>query len=72
MNSLEIKEMEADIIRILNEAQIPLEVKRLVMMDIMGKIESATTQEINAQIKEREAEKNEDNPEELKEGEADA
>lgn len=72
MNSLEIREMEAEIIKIVNDAPVPLEVKRLIMLDVMGKIESATTQEINEQLKEREAEKKEDNPEEPKEGEIDA
>lgn len=64
--------MEAEIIRIINDAPVPLEVKRLIVLDIMGKIEAATTQEINAQLADREAEKKRDKSEGSKEGKADA
>lgn len=50
MNSFEIRELENKIIELLNEANIPLEVKRLVVFNIAEKVEKAADEDIKAQL----------------------
>lgn len=54
MNSLEIRELQQQIIGQFNRAALPMEVKRLIMAEIMVQIDNAAAQEINMLIKEKE------------------
>lgn len=57
MNSLEIREIRANIINYLNSQSAPMEVKRLIVSGILREIEEACNKEINEQLKEREESK---------------
>ncbi len=52
MNSLEIVEFESKIIELLNTAALPMEVKRLIVSDVLKKVEQASNQEVNRIIEE--------------------
>lgn len=53
MNSLEIREAKLKIISIVNEIAFPLEVKRMILAEVMAELESATNREINSLLEER-------------------
>ena len=53
MDSLSIREAREDIINYLNTLPLPLEVKRLVVKEILGQLDFASEQEIGMQIKQR-------------------
>ena len=53
MDSLSIREAREDIINYLNTLSLPLEVKRLVVKEILGQLDFASEQEIEMQIKQR-------------------
>lgn len=55
MSSLAIREARENIINYLNKLPLPAEAKRLVVKEILGQLESASEQEIIAQIKARDA-----------------
>lgn len=57
MDSLSIKEFSQSIIDLANKTQLPMEVKRLVFVDILGQIDIATNEEIKMQVINREKEK---------------
>lgn len=62
MNDLEIKELEQRIIAELNEANCPMEVKRLVLAEIYDGVVGATRSVVESQLKARQenAEKKEE------------
>ena len=67
MSSLAIREARESIINYLNKLSLPMEAKRLVVKEILGQLESASEQEIIAQIRARDAAKEaEKNKEEVK------
>lgn len=67
MSSLAIREARENIINYLNKLPLPMEAKRLVVKEILGQLESASEQEIIAQIRARDAAKEaEKNKEEVK------
>lgn len=53
MNSLEIRELESGMVEMLNKSVIPMEAKRLVVLEILGKLEKASDEEIRGQLLER-------------------
>lgn len=57
MDSLEIREIEARLTKEINGIQLPLEIKRLILLEIMSKVESAAEQEIGAILESREQER---------------
>lgn len=57
MNSLEIREIKAKLIDMINEIALPLEVKRMILAEVMTELESATNREINSLLAEREEKK---------------
>ena len=71
MSSLEIREARENIINYLNNSSLATEAKRLVVLEILGQLESVAEQEILLQLKEREKVKKEEKEVEGKEGEAD-
>lgn len=75
MSSLAIREVRENIINYLNKISLPMEAKRLVVKEILGQLESASEQEIIAQIKARDSAKKveeaQETQEEEEEGEAD-
>ena len=75
MSSLAIREVRENIINYLNKISLPMEAKRLVVKEILGQLESASEQEIIAQIKARDSAKKveeaQETHEEEEEGEAD-
>lgn len=54
MNSLEIREIEARLTKEINGIPLPLEIKRLILLEIMGKVEAAAQQEISEILSARE------------------
>ena len=55
MNSLEIREAKMKLIDMVNSIRLPLEVKRMMVREIMAELESAAEREINAYLSERES-----------------
>lgn len=53
MNNLEIREFSQAIINFVNGSQLPVEVKRLVMADIMHQLDSAANAILQNEIAER-------------------
>lgn len=53
MNSLEIRETKIKLIDMVNEIALPLEVKRMILAEVMAELESATNREINSLLEER-------------------
>lgn len=56
MDSLEIREIEARLTKEINGIPLPLEIKRLILLEIMGKVEAAAQQEINDILSDKERE----------------
>ena len=55
--SATIKEFELNLIECVNRYEIPLEVKRLVLLDLLRQTEIAADNQINEEIRQREEEK---------------
>lgn len=53
MNSLEIREAKIKLIKMINEITFPMEVKRMMLREVMSELESATECEINSLMIER-------------------
>lgn len=53
MDSLGIKEAEAEIVGLINGIGLPLEVKRLILVEIVRKVEAAAQQEIDSLLEAR-------------------
>ena len=53
MDSLGIKEAEAEIVGLINGIGLPLEVKRLILVEIVKKVEEAAEQEIDSLLEAR-------------------
>lgn len=64
MNSLEIREVKIQLINMVNEIALPLEVKRMMLSEVMAELESATTREINSLLAERKEQEKEDKQDE--------
>lgn len=56
MNSLEIREAKLQLIDMINSIQLPLEIKRMMVREVAEEVESATDQEINMLLQNRESE----------------
>lgn len=56
MNSLEIRETKMKLIDEVNKIQLPLEVKRMMLSEVMAELEKATNQEIDELFAERQKE----------------
>ena len=54
MNSLQIREFSQSIINFVNASQLPIEVKRLALKDIMAQVEDETTKVLTEEIRYRE------------------
>lgn len=63
MSSLEIREVRENIIRYTNQLPFPMEVKRLMFVEILGQLETASEQEIAMQITEMNEKEKEENSE---------
>lgn len=57
MNSLEIREFAQSIVNIINSCSLPMEIKRLIVNDIAEQVNEATNNQINAELAERNREK---------------
>ena len=55
MNSLEIRETKIKLIGMVNSIQLPMEVKRLIVQDVMNELNIAANQEIDLLLNERNA-----------------
>ena len=69
MNSLQIREFSQSIINFINASQLPIEVKRLALKDIMTQIETETTKVLREEIRDREEAQREADETEKEEGE---
>ena len=54
MKNLEIREFSQAIINFVNQSTLPMEVKRLVLKDIMAQVEEETTKVLTEEIRGRE------------------
>lgn len=57
MNSLDFREVRANIISYLNSLPVPMELKRLIVTEVLNEIEKICEKEINEQLKAREESK---------------
>ncbi len=57
MNSLEIREAKMHLIEVVNEILLPLEVKRMMLEEVMAELRAATSREIDSLLIERESKK---------------
>ena len=55
MNDLEIRQFEESLVNLINEAALPLEIKRLIVADIYRKLEVTTNQSIQSLLKQEES-----------------
>lgn len=55
MNSLEIRETKMKLIDMVNGIPLPLEVKRLILQDVISELNATTEREINLLLEERTA-----------------
>lgn len=55
MNSLEIREAKIKLISMVNDMSLPLEVKRMMLQEVVNELNVATEREINAFLAERKA-----------------
>ena len=53
MSNLEIREFSQAIINFVNGSQLPIEVKRLALADILRQVDSATSEIIRSEIADR-------------------
>lgn len=53
MSNLEIREFSQAIINFVNSSQLPMEVKRLALADILHQLDSAASEIIRSEIEER-------------------
>ena len=53
MNSLEIREFEQSIVNLINDCGLPIEIKRIIVNDIAGKVNRAADNQINIELEER-------------------
>lgn len=53
MGNLEIREFSQAIINFVNSSQLPMEVKRLALADILHQLDSAASEIIRSEIEER-------------------
>ena len=54
MGNLEIREFSQAIINFVNKSALPIEVKRLVLKDILAQVEEETTKVLTEEIRDRE------------------
>lgn len=57
MNDLKIREFQMSITSFINQSDLPMEVKRLCMLDILNQLQTAADSEIRQQIQDRDAAK---------------
>ena len=57
MNSLEIREFSQSIINHVNSSPLPIEIKRLALLDIVHQVEEVTNVTLKNEISARDAEK---------------
>lgn len=55
MNSLEIREAKIKLIDMVNDIPLPLEVKRMILQEVISELNATTEREINLLIEERTA-----------------
>lgn len=58
--NLAIREFQQSIINYINETKLPLEVKRLVLVDIARQVSEASDMQIKSEVAQRDKEGNED------------
>lgn len=61
MSSLSIREAKENIVKYINDLSFPMEVKRLMLKEVLNQVEEVTNQEIVLQIKERDSKLKEEN-----------
>ena len=54
MNSLQIREFSQSIINFVNASQLPIEVKRLALKDILSQVEAETNKVLQSELQSRE------------------
>ena len=54
MNSLQIREFSQSIINFVNASQLPIEVKRLALKDILSQVEAETNKVLQSELQIRE------------------
>lgn len=54
MNSLQIREFSQSIINFVNTSQLPIEVKRLALKDILSQVEEETNKVLQSELQIRE------------------
>ena len=69
MKNLEIREFSQAIINFVNQSTLPMEVKRLVLKDIMAQVEDETTKVLTEEIRDLEEAQREADEAKKEEGE---
>ena len=69
MNSLQIREFSQSIINFVNASQLPIEVKRLALKDILSQVEAETNKVLTEEIRDREEKQGEKDEAKKEEGE---
>lgn len=64
MNSLEIREAKMKLINMVNKIPLPLEVKRMMLSEVMNELEGAVIREIDSLLKGREENQKKENEDE--------
>lgn len=59
MNNLQIREFSQSIINFVNASPLPLEVKRLALLDIQNQVENAVNEMLKKELMERDEEEKE-------------
>ena len=63
MGNLEIREFQQTIIAFANQSQLPIEVKRMAMSEIVSQLNEASNEQIKRELQERENAKKEESEE---------
>lgn len=71
MNNLQIREFSQSIINFVNASQLPIEVKRLALKDILSQVEAETNKVLTEEIRYREEAQREADETEKEEREVD-
>ena len=65
MKSIDIIQFKSDIEGYIAQSELPMEVKRMALAEILGKVTNQTRQEVSSQIEEREKENGKTNQDEV-------
>ena len=65
MRSIDIVQFRCDIEGYIAQSELPMEAKRMVLVEILNKVTEQTRQEVSSQIEEREKENGKTNQDEV-------